>query len=445
MKLPDAMTGGLSRSDSREAEADARATQGAPDYFEWESAVRSYCRSFPMEIDTAKNAIVTTPSGREYIDFLAGAGSLNYGHNDPAIKEALVDYIRRDGIAQSLDLHTTAKRGFIQRFVEIILQPRGLAYKLQFTGPTGTNAVEAAFKIARLSTRRVSIGAFTNSFHGMSLGALAASGNRHKRSGSGLPLSNVTVFPFDGYFGAGVDTIAQIERMLEDPSSGIDMPAAFIVETVQGEGGLNVASPDWLRRLSLLAQRLGILLIVDDIQAGCGRTGTFFSFESAGIRPDLVCLSKSIGGYGVPMSLLLISAELDIWEPGQHNGTFRGNNHAFVAASAALEKWKDAVFLDRLRDNCDRVWQWLGRMQQAHAASGVVACGRGLLCGLRFDSPATALKVSEEAFARGVIAETCGARGEVLKLLPPLTTEPQTLQEGLHRIASAIESSLGGR
>ena len=403
-----------------------------------ESNVRSYSRSFPVEIASAKNARVVSSAGDEYIDFLAGAGALNYGHNDPVMKAALVDYLMADGITHSLDIATVARNAFLRDFDEVVMQPMALDHRIQFTGPTGANAVEAALKLARLVKGRPTIGAFTNSFHGMSLGALSVTGNSLKRAGSGVPLTNTVVFPYDGYFGKDVDTIPMIERLLLDPASGIDLPAAFILETVQVEGGLNVASNSWLKRLTELTSRLGILLIVDDIQTGCGRTGKFFSFASAGIRPDLVCLSKSISGYGLPMSLLLISPELDVWKPGQHNGTFRGNNLAFVAGRCAMDRWRDPAFLQGIAANASRVREWLVSIRQKYGEDFVQIRGRGMLCGLKFADVALAEKVSAAAFARHVIVETCGARDDVLKLIPPLTIEPGTLQEGLDRIASAI-------
>src|SRR6478672_5391769 len=296
-----------------------------------ESNVRSYARSFSAVFSHARGTELRDVHGKRYLDFLAGAGSLNYGHNNPVFKAALVDYIMDDGITHSLDLHTTAKERFLQTMHDVILKPRGLAdYVMQFVGPTGTNAVEAALKIARKVTGRSNVIYFTNGFHGVSMGALAVTGNSYLRAAA---------MPFDGYFGDGVDTIAHLEKVLADPSGGMDTPAAVILETVQGEGGLNVARIDWLKRLEALCNKRGIVLIVDDIQAGVGRTGTFFSFEPAGIKPDVITLSKSLSGYGLPMALVVLKRELDVWRPGEHNGTFRGNNHAFVTATASIEHY----------------------------------------------------------------------------------------------------------
>jgi diaminobutyrate-2-oxoglutarate transaminase len=313
-----------------------------------ESNVRYYCRRMPRVFARARNALVWDEDGREFIDFLSACGSLNYGHNHPRLKSRLLEYLAKDGIVNSLDLHTQAKENFIRTFRRVVLEPHGLDYRLQFTGPTGTNAVEAALKLARKATGRRTVAAFTNGFHGVSLGALAATGNAAARKAASGLLDGVVRLPFEGYRGAGIAELDRFEAMVIDPSGGIEPPAAFIVETVQGEGGLNVASAQWMRRLAALAEKLGALLIVDDIQAGCGRTGRFFSFERAGIVPDIVCLSKSLSGIGLPMALLLLRPDRDVWNPGEHNGTFRGNNLAFVAAAEALELWTDPSFTEPL-------------------------------------------------------------------------------------------------
>ncbi|TIS62176.1 MAG: aminotransferase class III-fold pyridoxal phosphate-dependent enzyme, partial [Mesorhizobium sp.] len=287
-----------------------------------ESEVRSYVRSFPVLFDRGVGTTLTAADGQEYLDFFGGAGALNYGHNNPAFKQALLDYIERDGIVHSLDLATTAKKGFIEAFERYILKPRGLTYKLQFTGPTGANAVEAALKLARQVTGRSNIVAFTGSYHGVSAGSLAATANKEMRAAAGFPLAHVTSLPYEGYLGDSFDTIDYLEKLLADPSSGFDNPAAVILEAVQGEGGINPASVEWLQRLRELTSRHGIVLILDDIQAGVGRTGKFFSFEPSGIVPDIVTLSKSLSAYGTPMALVLIKPDLDVWKPAAHTGTF---------------------------------------------------------------------------------------------------------------------------
>ncbi|MEA2951895.1 MAG: diaminobutyrate-2-oxoglutarate transaminase [Alphaproteobacteria bacterium] len=408
----------------------------------YESAVRSYCREFPAVFTRSLGAKMWDEAGREYLDFLSGAGCLNYGHNHPAIRVAIMKYIEETGIIHALDLHTQAKRTFIEKFQEIVLKPRNLNYRMQFTGPTGANAVEAALKLARKVTGRHTVIAFTNAFHGMSLGALAASATSRKRAGAGTPLSLVSRMPFDGYMGPETNTAGLLEAYLDDPGSGVDMPAAIILETVQAEGGVLTARPSWLREIAEIAGRHKILLILDEIQTGCGRTGPFFSFERAGIVPDIVCLSKSIGGYGLPLALLLIKPDLDIWAPGEHNGTFRGNNLALVAASAALDLWEEGNLEDELKLKSALLQNRLRRLADMANAD---LRGLGFLKGLRWQDPDVAPAVSRNAFARGLIAETCGARGDVLKLLPPLTIAMSELNQGLDILEEAVRDTLESR
>jgi diaminobutyrate-2-oxoglutarate transaminase len=404
-----------------------------------ESNVQSYARSMPALFNQARGSEIWDADGRRYLDFLAGAGSLNYGHNNPILKQALIDYIAGDGITHSLDLHTKAKGDFLAALSETILEPRGLDYVAQFTGPTGTNAVEAALKLARKITGRTDIVHFTNSFHGVSLGSLAVTGNKTLRGAAGIPLGNSICVPFDGYHGVEGDTIAMLERQIGDPSGGIDLPAAVIVETVQGEGGLNVADWYWLRRLEAFCKRRKILLIVDDIQAGCGRTGTFFSFEPAGITPDIVTLSKSLSGYGLPFSIVLMKREHDRWQPGEHNGTFRGNNHAFVTAAAMLRRyWSTASFADEVKAKSTFLSARLDAVADRFQGAILEAKGRGMMRGVRFADPERARAVAARAFGLGLIVERCGPHDEVVKCMSPLTIGFDELAEGLEILEQAI-------
>ncbi|MGO4421164.1 diaminobutyrate--2-oxoglutarate transaminase, partial [Streptomyces sp. MCAF7] len=297
-------------------------------------------------------------------------------------------------------------------------------------------------KLARKVKGRESIVSFTNAFHGMSLGALAVTGNAFKRAGAGIPLVHGTPMPFDNYLDGRVPDFLWFERLLEDQGSGLNQPAAVIVETVQGEGGINVARTEWLRGLADLCKRRDMLLIVDDIQMGCGRTGPFFSFEEAGITPDIVTLSKSIGGYGLPMSLALFRPELDIWEPGEHNGTFRGNNPAFVTAAAALNTyWADGQMEKQTLARGEQVEQALREICEEHVRLGAQYRGRGLVWGLEFADPSRASAVCARAFELGLLVETSGPQSEVVKLLPPLTVSPEELDEGLRTLARAIRET----
>lgn len=403
-----------------------------------ESEVRSYCRSWPVTFDRASGSRMWDVDGKEYLDFFAGAGALNYGHNHPDLRGPLLEYLSSDRVVHSLDMNTVAKAEFLQRFEDVILKPRGLEYKVQFPGPTGTNAVESALKLVRKVTGRESIISFTNAFHGMTLGSLSVTGNSMKRGGAGIPLVHATPMPYDNYLDGVVPDFIWFERLLEDSGSGLNDPAAVIVETVQGEGGINVARLDWLRGLWELCQRHDLLLIVDDVQMGCGRTGPFFSFEAAGIVPDIVCLSKSISGYGLPMALTLIKPELDVWEPGEHNGTFRGQNPSFVTAAAALNFWTD----DRLEKSVLRKGEQIERAltEVVDPIPGVTTRGRGLVHGVVFERPELAGAVCREAFDRGLLLESSGPEGEVVKLMPPLVIDDDDLAEGLTITAQSIEA-----
>ncbi|MXP42564.1 diaminobutyrate--2-oxoglutarate transaminase [Altererythrobacter soli] len=420
-----------------------RPSKTAPDtaiYDRRESGVRTYSRSLPRQFDKAEGVWLHDVNGGRYLDFLSGCSSLNYGHNHPVLKQALLDYIGADGIAHGLDLHTSAKQSFLEALEEVILAPRGLDYRAMFTGPTGTNAVEAAIKLARKVTGRELVVAFTNGFHGMTLGALACTGNAGKRSGAGVPLSHVAHEPFDGYYGPDVDTAALLDQRLSDPSSGLDAPAAILVETVQGEGGLNAASPEWLRAIAAIARKHGALLIVDDIQAGCGRTGGFFSFEGLGFTPDIVTLAKSLSGMGLPFALTLFRPELDIWSPGEHNGTFRGNNHAFVTAAASLRHfWADDGFQDRIARLGNLLEQRLEQMAEEH---GLSTRGRGMMRGIDVGSGETASAITQACFEKGLIIETSGSHDEIVKVLAPLVIDEALLGAGLDILEQSISTEL---
>ena len=408
---------------------------------ELESAVRSYSRNWPTVFEKSKGYKLWDEDGKEYIDFFSGAGSLNYGHNPDKMQAKIVDYIQKNGITHSLDMGTTAKRDFLERFHDVILKPRNLDYKVMFPGPTGTNSVESALKIARKVTGRETVISFTNAFHGMTIGALSVTGNSFKRHGAGIPLNHSVSMPFDDYM-EGHDSIAYLEMFLEDKGSGVALPAAIILETGQGEGGVNAASFEWLKKIEDICHRWGILLIVDDVQAGCGRTGTFFSFEPAGINPDIVCLSKSIGGIGLPMALTLIKPEHDQWGPGEHNGTFRGNNFAFIAATEALSYWETDRFSASIEQKAEHVQTTLDELVDKYPQMQGELRGRGLMQGIACGSEGLAEKICTAAFENGLIIETSGPEDEVVKILPPLTIDESGLTTGLNILDESINHVL---
>jgi len=410
---------------------------------EIESEVRSYCRSFPAVFARGEGCTLFDKDNVPYLDFFSGAGALNYGHNPPVLKRRLLDYIESNGITHGLDMATVAKSEFLRKFRDTILLPRNMHYKVQFPGPTGTNAVESSLKLARKVTGREKILFFTQAFHGMTLGSLSISGNMFKREGAGLPLTNTICMPYDGYLGEEIDTIEYMDRMLECSGSGVDLPAAAIVETIQAEGGLHAASGEWLKRLQALCQKYDMLLIVDDIQAGCGRTGPFFSFEGTGIQPDVVCLSKSISGYGLPMALCLIRPDLDIWEPGEHNGTFRGNNLAFVTGAAILDLWESSGFSDEIARKSRLARSRLEEMAQSFPELIDSVRGRGLILGLALSDRGMGSRLSESCFENHLLVETSGADSDVLKLLPPLNIGDEHLEKGLDIIEECVTAMAG--
>lgn len=402
----------------------------------YESEVRSYCRSFPTIFTKAKGSIITDAEGKEYIDFFNGAGALNYGHNNDYIKEKLITYLQGDGIIHALDMMTEPKAEFLEFLEEKILQPRGLDYKVMFPGPTGTNGVEAALKLARKVKNRNQIWALMGCFHGMTLGALALTSDAGSRGGAGVSLDNVTHIPAP-YMFPELDTIKYMETLLTDDHSGVDKPAALIIETVQAEGGVQVFSAEWLQAVEALCHKYDILLIVDDIQVGCARTGTFFSFERAGIVPDILIVSKSIGGYGMPFALTMFKPELDIWTPGEHNGTFRGNQLSMVAAKAGLEymlenhieaevKRKETIVRDYLEKNIKQ--------------EGVSVRGIGLIWGVEVADGKTALAIANKCFELGMVIERAGRDNNVVKLMPALTISDELLIKGLEILKQAVEA-----
>jgi len=406
---------------------------------EIESEVQSYARAFPRILNRAKGEFMWDEEGKQYLDFLAGAGTLNYGHNNPIFKEVLLDYIQNDGITHGLDLHTKAKGEFLQTFNDKILKPRNMEYMVQFTGPTGTNAVEAAMKVARNVTGQQNIVTFTNGFHGVSLGALAATGNSHHRDAAGVSLTGTHRMPYDGYLGDNIDTTEYLDKVLSDSSSGINSPAAVIVETVQGEGGINVASIEWLQNLQTVCRKHKILLIIDDIQAGCGRTGDYFSFEEAGIEPDIITLSKSLGGYGLPFALCLMKPELDQWKPGEHNGTFRGNNLAFVTAKAAIETyWSDNKFSDEIKRKGQYTSERLENIVAKYGDGNFNTKGRGMFQGINCVNGDIAGKITRAAFKKGLIIETSGADDQIVKFFCPLVITDESLKQGIDIVEEAV-------
>jgi diaminobutyrate-2-oxoglutarate transaminase len=408
---------------------------------EFESEVRNYCRFWPTVFSHAKGSTIYDEDGRAYIDFFAGAGSLNYGHSHPKLKAALLEYLQQDLIVQSLDMFTSSKRDFLEALQRNILSPRGLRYKVQFPGPAGCTAVEAALKLARKYTGRRSIVTFSNAFHGMTLGALSVSASVKNRTGSHV--CDTVVLPYDQDGAEGAAATSVLDCLLDD--GAIDTPAALIVETVQGEGGMRAASVGWLRQLASFCQQRGVLLILDDVQMGCGRTGPFFSFEPAGIKPDIVCLSKSLSGYGLPFALILLRPELDAWQPGEHSGTFRGPNLAFVTAVAAMDLWREQDLERCTASKGQLIESTIRAIAAEHEGSDDGAQGRGMAWGISFREPGLGRRICRGAFERGLLVEPSGPREATVKLMPPLTITHDELRAGLDILRAEVKAASGAR
>ncbi|MFT5721699.1 MAG: diaminobutyrate-2-oxoglutarate transaminase [Motiliproteus sp.] len=417
---------------------------------ERESEIRGYCRVYPTTFDTASNARQTDVDGKEYIDFFAGAGVLNFGHNNERMKKAMIQYLERNGVTHSLDMHSVAKQNFMERFVKTILEPRNMPHKLQFMGPTGSNAVEAALKLARRATGRQDIVAFSHGFHGMTLGALACTANEAFRGAAGVPLNHVSHAPFGCEtacagceLGCGLSSIKQLRANYADSSSGIKPPAAFLVEIIQAEGGVKVADKAWLQELQALAQDVGALLIVDDIQVGCGRTGSYFSFDGLGLDPDIICLAKGVGGMGTPLALNLVKPEIDKhWKPGEHTGTFRGQGLSFVAGAEAMSYFEDDKLMNQVLEHGISISKAIAPL--AVQFSQIEIRGKGMIYGIDLASGDQAKEIVNECFKAGLLVAACGTGGRVIKLIPPLTIPEKDLQQGLAIFMEKTLQVVGG-
>ncbi|HJJ90876.1 MAG TPA: aminotransferase class III-fold pyridoxal phosphate-dependent enzyme [Methanocorpusculum sp.] len=300
-----------------------------------------------------------------------------------------------------------------------------------FPGPTGTNAIEVALKIARKVKGRSNVLALMGAFHGMSLGSLALTTERSAREACGVTLGNVTHIPHPSIM-PNFDTIAYIEMLLTNDHSGVDKPAALIVEVIQGEGGIYVLSNEWLQKARALCDKYDMLLILDDIQAGCCRTGTFFSFERAGIVPDIVVMAKSIGGIGMPCSIALVKPEYDILQPGEHNGTFRGFQLGFVAGKAAIEFMISHNLEEETRRKGKIVEEYLkSHLQQIDPS--LTFRGMGLMWGIDMKSYpiGTTQIIRKSCFEHGLIHT-------VVKIMPPLVINDGLLMQGLEILMKVL-------
>jgi len=426
-----------------------------------ESAARTYARTLRIVPVHATGMTVTGADGRRYLDCLAGAGTLALGHNHPVVVEAVQQVIERGAPWHALDIATPEKDDFTDALFATL--PPGLARRarVHFCGPAGTDAVEAALKLARTATGRTGVAAFTGAYHGMTAGALAASGGvAVKEPMTGVAAEAVRLpypYAYRCPFGIG-DVDGQLsaqytERLLDDPNGGVVTPAALILEAVQGEGGVVPAPLPWLREMRRITAERGIPLVLDEVQTGVGRTGTMWAIEAAGVEPDVMVLSKAIGG-SLPLAVVVYAEHLDSWAPGAHTGTFRGTTLAMAAGAATLRH----VLAERLPERAEalgrRLLEQLTAMQATHPSIGEVR-GRGLMigielvepgsatdrCGARPGAPGLAVAVRAECLRRGLIVELGGRNDTVVRLLPPLVMTDEEAGAVLDRLDAALTAA----
>ncbi len=407
-----------------------------------ESNARSYPRHFPLVIEKAKGLMVTDTEGNRYYDCLSGAGTLALGHNHDVVVAAIEDVLAKQIPLHTLDLATPLKLAFMQEIFSILPEPLRRSAKIQFCGPTGADGVEAAIKLVKNATKGKSILAFQGGYHGSTQATMAMSGNLSKKQHlqSLLPDVHFLPFPYEYRcpFGVGEGMTARIsaqyiENLLDDCESGIAAPCCLIIETVQGEGGAIPAAIEWLREVRRMTAERGIPLIVDEVQTGIGRTGTMFSFEHAGIIPDVIVCSKAIGG-SLPMSVVIYKEELDQWKPGAHTGTFRGNQLGMATGLATLKYIRENGVLANVRERSEQFFESLYRLQEKVDAIGDVR-GRGLMIGVEIvdtggrkdrlghypPNGELASRIQERCFRNGLIIEVGGRQSAVMRFLPPLT------------------------
>lgn len=429
-----------------------------------ESNVRSYPRRLPLAIAKAKGAWIWDTRGQKFLDFLSGAGVLALGHHHPEVDAEIVAQIGNELPYQTLDLTSPVKNAFIQQLLDFL--PTGFFEdpRVQFCGPSGADAVEAAIKLARISTGRTGVISFHGGYHGVTSGALAVTGNlsmkqRQPETAVGVhffpyPYSYRCPFGLGGVDGARVG-LRYIESALDDPESGIRKPAAMILEPIQGEGGVIPAPKFWLQEIRRITRERGIVLIVDEIQSGIGRTGEAFAFEESEISPDILVLSKAIGG-GLPLSTLVFESSMDAWRSGEHCGTFRGNQLAMAAGTKTLEIIRRDGICDRAKMMGKRLGKGLRQLAAEEPGCIGEVRGRGLMIGVeivdreagdgRFPppfAPERALRIQREALKRGLIMERGGRHGSIIRLLPPLIVTKEQVDSCVEIIADSIRASAG--
>jgi len=407
-----------------------------------ESNVRYYCRRWPAVFSSASGSVITDEDGVEYLDFFAGAGALSYGHNNPLFVDVAIEHLRSGRLLHSLDTFTPEKRTFLETIERTILQPRQLDMVVQTVGPTGATAVEAALQLAQRLTGHRGVVGFAGGYHGMSYRAASISDSMAGRETS-AHLKDFVALPYVQH--VTEQDIELLESTLRSTVNGQPI-GVVIIEPTQGEGGARAFDPAYLAAIRRVTRDLGILVIADEIQAGVGRTGPFFSFEGSQLDPDIICVSKSISGLGLPMAINLVRRSLDTWNPGEFSGTFRGNNLAFATSAVMMSHyWSDSTLEKNTELFATTVRSALEAMSDSFGAGRFSVRGNGLLCGLAVGDTDVAAAISRHAFERGLIVETCGPGDTIVKLLTPLVIEPAQLDTGLERLALAVEQATSPR
>lgn len=398
---------------------------------ELESNVRYYCRRWPTVFVSASGSLLVSESGQTYLDFFSGAGALSYGHNSPFLIEAAVEHLRSGRLMHSLDTHTPEKASFLEALHRHVLMPRDLDSVVQFVGPTGATAVEAALRLAERINGRSTVVAFEGGFHGMTAKAASVSASLRERDHGGARFLPYRAQPDE----------RDLQRLTDELAgrTGTEPPGALIIEPVQAEGGARPFAPDYLAEVRRLCTQHEVVLIADEIQAGVGRTGPFFSFEGSGLDPDVICVSKSLSGLGLPLAVNLVRREFDLWSPGEFTGTFRGNNLAFVTATALMERYWQNTDLQRLtRERGEMIRAILERLADENGIVPFSVSGKGFLWGLTFDDDRAATAVVSAAFRSGLILEACGENDRTVKLLPSLVMGDDELSLGLDLLSDAV-------
>lgn len=418
----------------------------------FEGSAVSYPRGIPIAIESGRGATIRDVDGNTFIDFFAGAGVLNVGHGNPSVVAAAGE--QQKLLVHALDFPTPAKLRLIQALRPLLPGRLAERAKFHFGGPTGSDAVESAIKLAQIHTGRRGIIAFHGSYHGMTGTALSAS------SDSSLPgrqIGPVHFLPYPYTYRGTLDRdeetspqlagVALLESCLADPLSGVTKPAAVIVEPIQGEGGTVVPPAGFLREVRRVTAEHDVLLIVDEIQTGFGRTGSMFACEEEGISPDIVTLSKALGGIGYPVSCIAYEERCDDWQPGAHIGTFRGHQVGMAAGAAAIDYIQNTALIDHARDLGDMALAFLRTAAENLPAIGDVR-GRGLFIGVELVRdleskepwPELARNLRSACADRGLIFEIGGHFGNVVRFLPPLVISRSLLEDGLQIFVDTLEA-----